>query len=420
MPLTEPAGVYRPRHPERTVVYRLFEEHFERYVREYEERYEPREGSLRKVVPTAVEAYLACGRLEGGFARIRCPNCRAEHLLAFSCRTRNFCPSCQAKRSALFAEHVITEILEPVPHRHVVFTIPRVLRGLFQRERRLLGLLARAARDAIVPSVRAILDRHDATPGLVVSIQTFGSYAANFHPHVHVLLTDGAFTEEGEFLQLPYFDARLVEEVFRRRVLQRLHRAERLSEEFLNSLLGWVHSGFSVHGEQTVPTEDVQGAERLARYLTRGPLPIDVVEKVEGGRLRVRTPPDPRTGLVEKILDPLDLIHALTTQIPDPGQHMVRYYGWYSNRSRGTRDAVGARLAGPQPHPQPIPSPSRASWARLLKRIFEVDPLVCPACGSKMKIVSVITEPNVIDAILRHLARTGRRDPFEGRAPPAA
>ena len=208
MPLTEPAGVYRPRHPERTVVYRLFEEHFERYVREYEERYEAREGSLRKVVPTAVEAYLACGRLEGGFARIRCPNCRAEHLLAFSCRTRNFCPSCQARRSALFAEHVVTELLEPVPHRHVVLTIPRVLRGLFQRERRLLGLLARAARDAIVPSVRAILDRNDATPGLIVSIQTFGSYAANFHPHVHVLLTDGAFTEEGEFLQLPILGAR--------------------------------------------------------------------------------------------------------------------------------------------------------------------------------------------------------------------
>ena len=71
MPLTEPAGVYRPRHPERTVVYRLFEEHFERYVREYKDRYEAREGSLRKVVTTTVEAYLACGRLEGGFARAR-------------------------------------------------------------------------------------------------------------------------------------------------------------------------------------------------------------------------------------------------------------------------------------------------------------------------------------------------------------
>ena len=137
-------------------------------------------------------------------------------------------------------------------------------------------------------------------------------------------LTDGEFTEEGELLQLPYFDARLVEEVFRRRLLQRLHRAERLSEEFHRSLLGWVHSRCSVHGEQTVPTDDLRGAERLARYLTRGPMPQDVVEKVEGGRLRVRTPPDPRTGLADKILDPLDLIHALTTQIPDKGQHLVR------------------------------------------------------------------------------------------------
>jgi DNA-binding transcriptional MocR family regulator len=83
MPLTEPAGLYRPRHPERTVVYRLFEEHFERYVREYEERYEAREELLRRAVRATVEGYLACGRLEGDFARIRCPDSRVEHLLAF-------------------------------------------------------------------------------------------------------------------------------------------------------------------------------------------------------------------------------------------------------------------------------------------------------------------------------------------------
>jgi len=56
MPLTEPAAVYRPRQPERTVVYRLFDEHFERYVREHEDRQEAREGSLDRVVPAAVEA----------------------------------------------------------------------------------------------------------------------------------------------------------------------------------------------------------------------------------------------------------------------------------------------------------------------------------------------------------------------------
>jgi Putative transposase len=146
---------------------------------------------------------------------------------------------------------------------------------------------------------------------------------------VHALITDGASTEEGEFLQLPYFDARLVGEAFRRRLVHCLNRVERLSEEFLGSLLGWVHSGLSVHGEQTVPS--------ASRYLTRGQVPQDVVEKVEGGRLRVRTVPDPCTGLADKTLDPLDLIHALTSQIPDPEQHLVRHVGWYSNLSRGAR-----------------------------------------------------------------------------------
>ena len=96
-PLSEAPAVYRPRHPERTAFYRLFQDHFDSYVRAYEERFEPRSGPLRPVVVRSVEEFLSCGRLQGGFARIRCPKCRAEHLLAFSCRTRNFCSSWQAK-----------------------------------------------------------------------------------------------------------------------------------------------------------------------------------------------------------------------------------------------------------------------------------------------------------------------------------
>ena len=60
----------------------------------------------------------------------------------------------------------------------------------------------------------------------------------------------------------------------------------------------------------------------------------------------------------------------------------------------------------------------RPGWARLLRKIFEVDPLLCPKCGVEMEVASVITEPAVIDRILKHLARTGRRDPFEGCGPP--
>lgn len=69
---------------------------------------------LRTVVVCSVEKFLACGRSQGGFANIRCPRCHVEHLLAFSCRTRNFCGSCHAKRSVLFTEKLMSEILAPV------------------------------------------------------------------------------------------------------------------------------------------------------------------------------------------------------------------------------------------------------------------------------------------------------------------
>ena len=107
----DPPAVYRPRHPEATVYYQILESHFDSYVRSYVERFEPRSGPLRRVVPESVEQFLACGRLQGGFARIRCPRCRAEHLLAFSCRARGVCSSCQGKRAVLFAEKLTTEIL---------------------------------------------------------------------------------------------------------------------------------------------------------------------------------------------------------------------------------------------------------------------------------------------------------------------
>ncbi len=62
----------------------------------------------------------------------------------------------------------------------------------------------------------------------------------------------------------------------------------------------------------------------------------------------------------------------------------------------------------------------RQSWARLLQRVFEVDPLLCPTCGERMKIVGFVTQPVVVDKILRHRRERQLASPFESRAPPAA
>jgi hypothetical protein len=239
--------------------------------------------------------------------------CRAEHLLAFSCRTRGgLCSSCQAKRAALFAENLTAEILAPVPHRHWSFSIPRSLRGLFERERALLGLLSPTGYDAILKFFRALFERDDVRPGCVISIQTHGAFGANFNPHLHGIISDGVFTPDGEFMPLPSLDTAAVAELFRRLLLARLHQAERLSESFMRNLLSWVHPGFSVFAGPPVEASSAL-LESQARYITRPSLAMDALRKRDDGTLAIHTPPDPRTGAAMVVFDPLEWIHRITS-----------------------------------------------------------------------------------------------------------
>ena len=120
--------VYRPRRAEASPLWRLVAKHADSFLEAYDERYAGRYGTLRPVVSRALEGFQRCGILAWGFARVRCPDCRHEYLLAFSCKQRCLCPSCHSKRQAAFGAFVTEEILAAVPHRHVVLSLPRYLR----------------------------------------------------------------------------------------------------------------------------------------------------------------------------------------------------------------------------------------------------------------------------------------------------
>ena len=119
MPDAAPAarGVYKPRRPQASPLSRLVSDHLHRLQTVYDDRFAREYGPWRPVVAQVAEKFLACGVLEHGFARVRCDTCRHEYLLAFSCKCRYFCPSCHAKRLALWTQWLDTTLLAPVPHR---------------------------------------------------------------------------------------------------------------------------------------------------------------------------------------------------------------------------------------------------------------------------------------------------------------
>ena len=54
---------------------------------------------------------------------------------------------------------------------------------------------------------------------------------------------------------------------------------------------------------------------------------------------------------------------------------------------------------------------SKASWARLIAKIYEVNPMICPKCDSKMRVIAIIINEYEIKKIMKHLYKKGKSPP---------
>ena len=136
---------YRRRSPEASPLYQIVYHSRDDLQFQWGARFQHQYGCLRDEVLKTFDEYLNCGILAHGAARVYCDGCKHSLLIAFSCKRRGVCPSCGAKRAVKFAEHIYSAVIEDVPHRHTVFTIPKRLRVFFKYDRKLNTILFRAA-----------------------------------------------------------------------------------------------------------------------------------------------------------------------------------------------------------------------------------------------------------------------------------
>jgi len=391
------ARIYRRRHPERTVLYRVLFHHFEEFLSEYENRFQKSFGYFRPIIQKVVEKYLDCGNPSCGFARIKCQQCSKEYLLTFSCKVRGFCPSCHAKRLEEWGEWMREKLILDVPHRQVVFVIPKMLRIFFKYHRKLQGALCQCAVKAFLKGLQAVTGKN-LTPGIIAVIQTFGQ-KINFHFHIHLLVTEGGTDEEGGFHKVSSFDDGLMARFFAREVFSLLLKEELISVEWVQKILSWRHTGFHVHSQ--VRGETKKQVERIGKYMIRPLLSLErlSLDEKEGQVIYQYG----KGSLQEERMDYLEFIARVTSHIPEKNQVMIRYFGAYANAHRGRMRKLSEKRHPLRIIEEDLPRISRKGWAEMIKKVYEVNPLICPQCQGEMRIISFLTDWVVVDRIIKHL-----------------
>ncbi len=202
-------AAYRRRNPRAGVLHRVITENLRTFI----DLADARGRGLPKYVRMAFGKFLECGDLTRGFARVHCPKCGLDGVVAFSCKARGLCTSCDARRMADTAAWLIDEVIPEVPVRQWVLSVPYRVRFALARDAKLLTKaltifvsevfrdVRRRTRPAPGAAPKHKGRRRRVQPGAVTGVQRFGG-ALNLNVHFHTILLDGVF-EDGRFHEAP-------------------------------------------------------------------------------------------------------------------------------------------------------------------------------------------------------------------------
>jgi hypothetical protein len=427
-----PSGSYRRREPEARLLYRLVAEELDGLESDLTAA-SPYGSGLPRHVAKELRAYLDCGRLERGFARVVCRSCRAEHLVAFSCHGRAICPSCTARRMSDTAAHLVDRVIPRVPVRQWVITFaPRVRYHLAADPKLAAAALTQVLR-VIFAFHRRRARRLGARParanstGAVTMLQRFNSALA-LALHGHLLVADGVFVRMGNdldarpvFVTLPEPTddevAVLLDKIVCR-VTALLRRHGHLDDDTADfepeQLLLFAarspvgrrgppgdeelpplcarRDGFSLHAGRFVHANDREGLERLAAYALRPPLAQGRLSLTDDGQVLYRMKRTFSDGTSAITFSPRSFVARLCALVPPPRFHMTRYHGIFSAHARGRHALTGRGL-----HDGPVAGEStptlRAATPTLVTGDDVAGPRAAPLSGSPPPPTSTAAAP---------------------------
>ena len=287
--------------------------------------------SPSQVILDRLEQFTSCADWSKGVARIRCENCGHSYFRPFSCKVFHLCPSCDQKRTLLYAEYLADDLLLDLPHRQFVFTIPKILRPYFKFDKRLFGEVSRLI-FSLLSEFFALAAGQELLCASVVSYQSFGEFA-RFYPHWHVLVLEGGFTKDDRFVYLPMGADEGMLKVWQAAILSLLLRKELIDQARVNMLKDWKHSGFSIESETRLFNK--ADREALGQYVVRGAtctgkISYDAIEDIVTW---TAAPKGFYKGKSETFKG-FEFVDQLVAHLPQRRVQLVRRYGVYAGKVR--------------------------------------------------------------------------------------
>jgi len=324
---------------------------------------------------------LACrtGRL-GGHVAV-CNRCGARHYAYHSCRDRH-CPRCGGLDQRLWAEAQLQHLL-PVSYFHMVLTLPVSLRCFFAGDGRVHAFDALFA--AVSESILETAATRGLRPGVLAVLHTWNQLQGN-HPHIHCLVTGGGLGSEGFVHCRRYLvPLKILRRVFKGKLLfklQTLLREQRVSvprDSGHERLRDASRRKWNIDIRRPFGGPE-QVVNYFARYVRKIAISDHRLVSYDGHtvafRYRDRAHGN-RTQIAQ--VEASAFCRRFLQHVLPPRFVRIRRYGLLSNRVRQPllercRELLGA-------DPPLLRAPPGESRSAALRRIFDFDPELCPACN---------------------------------------
>ncbi len=285
----------------------------------------------------ALADIVTCCTPERGGRLYDCDDCHEPFWHCHGCRNRA-CPKCHGRQTQHWLQQRQDELL-PCAYFHAVVTIPSQLHSLFRRQQKLLyGLLMQVAAQAI-QEVCAQKRHLGALPGLLAVLHTWNS-RLGYHPHVHLLITGGGLTPDGQHWQAAQGDFLVPVALLSRKVAALFRQAVQAKAPWLLAAIPdrvWAREWVTFCKHYGQGNDAV--LNYLSRYVFRTALSNARLLSMDQTHVTFRWQ-DRQTGTWQsERLAGVDFLRRFLQHVLPRGFHKVRYYGlWHpSKRSQASQ-----------------------------------------------------------------------------------